>query len=72
MSKKPISNGKRWAILSAIGIEMGVIIYLFIKIGLWLDLKYSDGGKLFLILGTFAGIVISLYLVIKQTDKLNS
>lgn len=63
---------KRWAVLSAIGIEMGVIIYVFVKLGLWLDTTYTSGGKLFLILGTFVGISLSLYLVIKQTNKLNS
>ncbi|OAB80207.1 AtpZ/AtpI family protein [Cochleicola gelatinilyticus] len=71
MSKKD-NSVKRWAILSAIGIEMGVIIFVFVKLGLWLDTEYNSGGKLFLILGTFVGISISLYLVIKQTNKLNS
>ena len=70
--KKNNSNVKRWAILSAIGIEMGVIIYVFVQLGLWLDKTYTDNGKWFLIIGTFLGIAISLYLVIKQTNKLNS
>lgn len=72
MPKKPVKGAKRWAILSAIGIEMGVIIYGFVQLGLWLDKNYTEGGKWFLMLGTFLGIAISLYLVIKQTDKLNS
>jgi len=66
-------NGlKRWAILSGIGIQMGVIIYLFVKLGQWLDDKYSDGGKTFLIICTLVGVGASLFLVIKQTNKLNS
>lgn len=72
MSKKPISGAKRWAILSAIGIEMGVIIYVFVKLGLWLDETYTENGKWFLIIGTFLGIAISLYLVIQQTNRLNT
>jgi F0F1-type ATP synthase assembly protein I len=71
-SKKKNSGVKKWAILSAIGIEMGVIIYLFIQLGLWLDKRYLEDGKWFLILGTFFGIAISLYLVIQQTNRLNS
>ncbi len=43
------NNGiKKWAILSAIAIQMGVIIFLFVQLGKWLDANYSD-GKVFLI-----------------------
>ncbi|PVW15114.1 AtpZ/AtpI family protein [Marixanthomonas spongiae] len=66
------NNGlRRWAALSGIAIEMGVVIYLFIKGGLWLDSKYNNGGKLFLIIGTLLGVGLSLYLVVQQTKRLN-
>lgn len=65
------NNLKRWAVLSAIAIEMGAIIYLFVKGGQWLDSTYNPGGKAFLIVGTLLGICISLYLVIQQTNRLN-
>ena len=69
----PKNNGiKRWAILSAIAIEMGVIIYASVQLGKWLDSQYNPDGKLFIILCTLAGIGISLFLVVKQTNKLNS
>lgn len=61
---------KRWAILSAIAIQMGVIIFLFVQLGKWLDANYSD-GKTFLIICTLSGVAISLYLVLKQTNRLN-
>lgn len=63
---------KRWAILSGIAIQMGVIIYLFVQLGKWLDQKYMHGGKTFLIIGTLLGVAISLFLVVKQTKDLNS
>lgn len=72
MADKKNSGIKRWAILSGIGIQMGVIIYLFVKLGKWLDGKYTDGGKTFLIICTLFGVGASLFLVIKQTKKLNS
>lgn len=50
MVNKKDNGLKRWAILSGIGIQMGVIIYLFVKLGQWLDDKYSEGGKTFLII----------------------
>ncbi|MFC7356118.1 AtpZ/AtpI family protein [Jejudonia soesokkakensis] len=72
MTKKPSNPIKRWAILSAIALEMGAIIYLFVQLGKWLDASYNDGGKLYLILCTLAGVGISLFLVVKQTNRLNS
>lgn len=72
MADKKDNGLKRWAILSGIGIQMGVIIYLFVKLGKWLDAKYSDGGNAFLIICTLGGVGASLFLVIKQTNKLNS
>lgn len=71
MANKGKNGIKRWAILSAIAMEMGVIIYLFVQLGKWLDAEYSD-GKTFTIICTLAGVGISLFLVVKQTNRLNS
>lgn len=71
MSNKDNNSIKRWAILSGIGIQMGVIIYLFVKAGNWLDTNYSSTGKKYTILLTLLGVGISLYLVLKQTNRLN-
>ncbi|WP_203295029.1 AtpZ/AtpI family protein [Luteirhabdus pelagi] len=65
------NNLKRWAVLSAIAIEMGVIIYLFVRGGQWLDVEYNDGDKGFVIVGTLLGVGISLFLVVQQTNRLN-
>ena len=40
---------KNVAILSGIGIQMGVTIYLFVLLGKWLDNKFNEGDKLFII-----------------------
>lgn len=71
MSQKGNNGLKKWAILTAIGLEMGTIIFLFVKLGLWLDDNYNSGEKLYIIFGTLLGVAISLILVIKQTNKLN-
>ncbi|WP_432412239.1 AtpZ/AtpI family protein [Rasiella sp. SM2506] len=63
---------KRWLVLSAIGLEMGVIIYLFVQLGKWLDASYGDAdSKLYLIICTLFGVAASLFLVLKQTNRLN-
>jgi len=71
MSNKDKNNIRRWAILSGIGIQMGVIIYLFVKGGTWLDLTYNPEGKAYTIVCTLLGVGISLFLVLQQTNRLN-
>ncbi len=71
MSSKDNNGIKRWAILSGIGIQMGVIIYLFVKGGIWLDATYNPEGKAYTIIATLLGVGISLFLVLQQTNRLN-
>ena len=61
---------KQLAILSGIGIQMGVIIYLFVILGKWLDQNHDPEQKLFLILCTLVGVALSLYLVVKQLNRI--
>ena len=71
MHNKNRNPSKRWAILSGIAIQMGIVIYLFTKAGVWLDVNYSPTGKKYTILLTLVGVAISLFLVLKQTKQLN-
>ncbi len=71
MSKQqPKKSLKNAAILIGIAVQMGVIIYLFTLLGRWLDTTYNNGEKLYLIICTLAGVSVSLYLVVKQTNKI--
>ncbi|MBT8261134.1 MAG: AtpZ/AtpI family protein [Bacteroidia bacterium] len=56
--------------LSGIGIQMGVIIYLFVLLGKWLDANYNNGEKLFIIFTTLLGVAVSLYVVVKQLNRI--
>lgn len=56
--------------LSGIGIQMGVIIYLFVLLGKWLDTNYNNGDKLFIIITTLLGVAVSLYVVLKQLNRI--
>ena len=56
--------------LSGIGIQMGVIIYVFVLLGKWLDTNYNDGDKLFVIILTLLGVAASLYVVLKQLNRI--
>ena len=70
MSKKPTNGTRRWATLSAIALQMGVVIYLFVQLGKGLDASYGD-GKTYVIICTLSGVALSLFGVLKQTNRLN-
>jgi membrane protein DedA with SNARE-associated domain len=61
-----------WLSLSGIAIQMGVIIFLGAKAGQWLDENYAESGTTYTVVLTLLSVAISMYLVIKQTNKLNS
>ena len=69
-NKKPEKPLKNVAVLSGIAIQMGVTIYLFVILGKWLDTKFNNNGKLFIIIMTLLGVAISLYAVIKQVNRI--
>jgi|TARA_B110000483_G_scaffold201306_1_gene242255 membrane protein DedA with SNARE-associated domain len=57
--------------LIGITAQMGITIYLFVMLGEWLDAAYNNNEKGFIIVTTLVGVAVSLYLVLKQTNKLN-
>ena len=69
-NKKPGKQLKNVAALSGIAIQMGITIYLFVLGGKWLDTKYNGDDKLFIIIMTLLGVAISLYVVIKQVNRI--
>lgn len=67
--KKPLKNA---LVLTGVAFQMGVTIYIFVMLGRWLDTNYNDGNKGFIIIGTLLGVGISLYLTVKQLNRINS
>jgi uncharacterized membrane protein YfcA len=65
--------GKRNQYLELMGIaaQMGVTIFLGAYFGRWLDEQYPSDKKWFTMIMTILAVVVSLYLVIKQVNKLN-
>jgi len=68
--QKPKGQLKQVAVLSGIGIQMGATIYLFVMLGKWLDSKYNNGEDLFMIITTLLGVGVSLYVVLKQVNRI--
>ena len=71
-TKKPGKQPNKFLIFTSIGLEMGITIYLSIRLGKWLDGKYSDDFKTYTLICTVLGFIISMYLLIKKLNKLNS
>lgn len=69
-NKKPGKQLKNAAVLSGIAIQMGITIYLFVLLGKFLDTKFNNGDKLYIIIMTLLGVAISLYAVIKQVNRI--
>lgn len=68
--KKPGKQLKNVAVLTGIAVQMGVTIYLFVILGKWLDNKFNNGDRLYIIVTTLLGVAISLYAVIKQVNRI--
>ena len=69
-NQKPGKQLKNVTILSGVAFQMGITIYLFVMLGKWLDSKFNDGDKLFIIITTLLGVAISLYVVLKQVNRI--
>jgi len=70
LPKNQFSNNK-WIVFTTIPFQMGITIYLFYRIGNWIDKKYlivNDWGTKSV---TLLGIFLAMYQVISQVNKLN-
>ncbi len=61
---------KNIAVLSGIGIEMGVIIYLAAQGGIWLDEHYAMEKKVFTAIATILGVAAAIYVVLLQLKRI--
>ena len=68
-SQKKKSPSK-WIAMMNIPIQMGVIIFAFTYLGIWLDEKYTD-SSIFTILLSLFSVFVALYNVIRQVKNLN-
>lgn len=71
MKSEKKGSANKWMVFTTIPFQMAAIIYLFYKVGGWLDKKYlivDDWGTKIV---TLLGIFIAMYQVISQVNKLN-
>ncbi|WP_413999713.1 AtpZ/AtpI family protein [Flavobacterium sp. W1B] len=71
MDKKPnLKQTNKWLVMMNIPFQMGVIIFCFTYLGIWLDEKYT-GTSIFTIILSLLAVFIALYNVIRQVKNLN-
>lgn len=69
--QKPPKNGfKNAAILTGIAFEMGIIIYLSVQGGKWLDAQYQNEKNIFTVIATLSGVAISIWVVLQQLKRI--
>ena len=69
--KKKKGPQNRFLRLTGIGAQMGVTIFLGAYIGRWLDNQYPSDKKWWTIGLTIFSVVVALYSVLKQVNRLN-
>jgi len=69
--KKGSRSKNKWLVFTSMPIQMGVTIYLFYRLGMWLDLRYAVHGGWWMKGLTMLGVVVSMYQFIRQVNYLN-
>ena len=64
------NNFKNVAILSGIAFEMGAIIFLAAKAGIWLDEHYQTEKRIYTAIATLIGVAISIWVVLRQLKRI--
>ena len=71
MKQRPNQDNplKNLAVLSGLGIQMGIFVFVFVRFGKWLGV-YFGYSKIFVALGAILGVAVGLYVVLKQLKKI--
>lgn len=69
MVNKPVNS---WIQLISIPVQMGSIIFIFAKIGMYLDEECPNDRNVWFLIFTLLGVALSLYNVIRQVNRINS
>lgn len=68
--KEKKNNLRNIAMLSGIAFEMGAIIFLAAKGGIWLDEHYQTEKRIYTAIATLLGVAIAIWLVLRQLKRI--
>ena len=69
-NNKDKKNNIQWLALINIPIQMGIIIFAFYKLGLWLDYNYTSSKVYYYQIFTMIGVFLALYNVYRQVNEI--
>ncbi|WP_445713578.1 AtpZ/AtpI family protein [Flavobacterium sp.] len=69
-SKKNQAN--KWLVFMNIPFQMGLIIFLGVMLGQWLDEKFKLEGSILTIIFSLLAVFTALYNVIRQVNKMSN
>ena len=72
MAEKPKKQLNKYLQLTSIGFQMGITIFLFAKLGKWLDQMYPHEKKIYTLICIVFAVVISVYSLNKQLQRINN
>ena len=61
----------KWLSLINIPLQMGIIVFLFSKLGQWLDEKFTNKHNLYVKILTLVGVAIAFYNIARQLKEIN-
>ena len=61
----------KWLVLINIPIQMGIIVFLFSRLGKWLDQKFINDYNLYVKIVTMVGVAIAFYNIARQLKEIN-
>jgi Sec-independent protein secretion pathway component TatC len=61
---------KNVAVLSGIAFQMGAIIFLAAKGGIWLDQHYQTEKRIFTAIATIFGVAVAIWVVLRQLKRI--
>ena len=61
----------KWIAFINIPIQLGVIVFLFSKLGQWLDGKYHNNHSIYVKILTLVGVAIAFYNIARQLKEIN-
>lgn len=72
--KDPSSRKKanKWLVFATMPFQMGTVIYLFYRVGLFIDDRYQLEGEWWSKGFAIVGVLVSLYQFVRQVNHINS
>ncbi len=65
-------QANKWLVFMNIPFQMGLIIFLGVILGQWLDEKFKIEGSILTIVFSLLAVFIALYNVIRQVNKMSN